>query len=151
MPPRPCSLDTSVLLRLLVEDPLPQFQLAAQFLEEQLNGGGMVHADNVVLAEAYFAMQTAYGIPKAEALEILARFVRHSGVAVTPAASATLSLPNLARAKPGFVDRLIHGESQDRGNTLVTFEKAASKLPGTVVLRETAKKRPAKVIPPPHS
>ena len=42
--------------------------------------------------------------------------------------------PNLASAKPGFVDRLIHGTSHADGHTLVTFEKTAKKLPATIVL-----------------
>ena len=49
-------------------------------------------------------------------------------------AGAVLLGPNLASAKPGFVDRLIHGTSHADGHTLVTFEKTAKKLPATIVL-----------------
>lgn len=42
---------------------------------------------------------------------------------------------SLATAKPGFVDRLIHGECRSEGHTLVTFEKAAKKLPSTLLLQ----------------
>lgn len=48
-----------------------------------------------------------------------------------------LALPNLASAKPGFVDRLIHAASQTANTTLVTFEKAAAKLPDTLVLAQS--------------
>ncbi len=129
-----CSLDTSVVLRLLVGDPVHQFQSAAWFLEQQLGAQSAVHASDHVLAEAYFALQSFYKIPKAEALEILFKFAEDSGVTVTPLARRVLALPNLASAKPGFVDRLIHGESHAAGRTLVTFEKSAKKLPNTVVL-----------------
>ena len=67
-------------------------------------------------------------------LAAITSFTRHSGVTITPVARAVLALPNLARAKPGFVDRLIHGTSHAAGHTLVTFEKAAKKLPATVVI-----------------
>ena len=45
-----------------------------------------------------------------------------------------LAQPNLATAKPGFVDRLIHGGAQSAGHTLVTFEKTAKKLRYTLLL-----------------
>ena len=134
MIPGPCSLDTSVVLRLLVGDPVPQFQSANRFLKEQLAAHAAVHVGDQVLAEAYFALQYFYKIPKADALGILFEFGEHSGVTITSIAREILALPNLASAKPGFVDRLIHGESHAAGRTLATFEKSAKKLANTVVL-----------------
>lgn len=128
------ALDTSVVIRLLVGEPEDQYQRASEFLKEQLSGGISVHVADLVLAEAYFALQSFYQLPKKEALKALQLFVQHSGVSVSSSAASVLALPNLATAKPGFVDRLIHGESQAEGHTLVTFEKAGSKLPATKVL-----------------
>lgn len=134
MIPGQSSLDTSVVLRLLIGDPVFQLQEAIRFIGQQLAAKSVVYASDHVLAEAYFALQSFYKIPKADALEMLANFAEHSGVTVTPIARTVLALPNLASAKPGFVDRLIHGESHANGHTLVTFEKASKKLPATVVL-----------------
>ena len=131
------SLDTSFVLRMLVSQPVSQFRLASRFLEEQRSAQASVHVSDLVLAEAYFALLSFYQLPKTDALAALAAFIRHSGVTVTPVASAVLALPNLASAKPGFVDRLIHGESHDNGRTLVTFVKAAKKLPATLVLPDS--------------
>ncbi len=128
------SLDTSFVLRILVSQPLPLFRRALRFLEEQRAAGVSVHINDLVLAETYFALQSFYQISKADALAMLANFALHSGVTMTPVASAVLALPHLASAKPGFVDRLIHGTSHASGHTLVTFEKAATKRPGTLVL-----------------
>lgn len=130
----PCSLDTSAVLRLLIGQPADQYERAAQFLAERLAAADPVHVSDLVLAEAYFALQHYYSMPKAEALTALALFAQHSGVSLAPTTLAVLELPQLANAKPGFVDRLIHGASQSAGHTLVTFEKAAKKLPATLVL-----------------
>jgi len=86
------------------------------------------------LAETYFALQSFYQLTKADALQALGLFVQHSGVTVSVVAAALLQLPNLATARPGFVDRLIHGASHEAGHTLVTFEKAARRLPSTLLL-----------------
>ena len=134
MTPGNFSLDTSFVLRLLVAQPLDQYHLAARFLQEQRAAQGALHVSDLVLAEVYFALQAFYQMPKAGALAAIAAFTRHSGVTLTSVARAVLALPNLASAKPGFVDRLIHGTSHAAGHTLVTFEKAAKKLPTTVVL-----------------
>ncbi len=128
------SLDTSVLLRIFAKEPIEQFQSAAQFLEDRLEAGVSVHVSDLAFSEAYFALQWHYGISKTNALSAFAAFIKQDQVVVSATARAVLALPNLATANPGFVDRLIHGASQAAGHTLVTFEKAAKKLPGTVVI-----------------
>jgi predicted nucleic-acid-binding protein len=128
------SLDTSVLLRLLVGEPEDQHQVSMRFLSEQLSEGREVHVADLVLAEAYFALQSYYGLTKKDALSALLLFIRHGGVTVSPSALEVFAVSNLATANPGFVDRLIHGASHSSGHMLVTFEKAAKKLPSTLVL-----------------
>lgn len=131
---RSVSLDTSFVLRILVSQPPGLFREASAFLAEHRKTGIPIHVSDLVLAEAYFAMQVFYQISKPDAIAAIASFGTHGGVTVSPVAREVLSLPNLASAKPGFVDRLIHGESYAAGHTLVTLEKAAKRLPGTVVL-----------------
>jgi predicted nucleic-acid-binding protein len=127
-------LDTSVVMRLLVQEPAEQFVRAADFLEQELSNDAAVFVGDLPLAEAYFALQTFYGLPKSKALELLAGFARTPGINVSDYALTVLSLPNLASARPGFADRLIHGSARAASQTLVTFEKAAKTLPGTLVL-----------------
>jgi len=128
------SLDTSVVLRLLVAEPADQYQSATEFMRERLDAETRVHVSELVLAEAYFALQSFYGLPKKDAIDALSLFTSHSGVTISPTAAEVLARPNLAASKPGFVDRLIHGISSASGQTLVTFEKATKKLPATHVL-----------------
>ncbi len=128
------SLDTSVLLRLLVAQPVDQFRIAIRFLQAQRANDIPVHVGDLVLAEGYFALLNFYRFSKPDALAALSQFVEHSGVTISPAARESFALPGLATAQPGFVDRLIHGAAQSAGHTLVTFEKAAKKFPSALVL-----------------
>ncbi len=132
--PRTLALDTSVVIRLLVQQPALLYDCAALFLEERLAANASVQVSDLVLAEAYFALQSFYRVSKADALQMLLAFAATPGIEVSPTARAILSQPGLATANPGFVDRLIHGAARGAGQTLVTFEKAARKLPGTLVL-----------------
>jgi predicted nucleic-acid-binding protein len=127
-------LDTSVIMRLLVQEPPLQYIRVATFLEERLVAGAGVHIADLPLAEAYFALQSFYLLPKDKALEILAAFVKTPGITFSTQALSVLAMPHLSTAKPGFVDRLIHGAAHTAGHTLVTFEKAAKNLPTTVIL-----------------
>ena len=129
------SLDTSVVIRLLMGEPAGHYELATRFLKDHMAAGITIHVSDLVLAEAYFALQSYYGLTKADALAALTLFARHGGVTITPVAAAVMAHPKLATAKSGFVDRLIHGNSHSAGHTLITFELAANKLPTTLVLR----------------
>jgi len=83
-------LDTSVVLRLLVAEPADQYGKASAFLSQSLKRGARVHVGDLVLAEAYFALQSFYGLSKKDALKALGLFVEHSGVLVDPAIAAIL-------------------------------------------------------------
>ena len=115
--------------------PLDQFQEATRFMTQQLEAGLTVHVADLVLSEAYFALQSFYQLTKGDSINAISAFVEHGGVTISQNAISVISLPNLSIAKPGFVDRLIHGASHGQGHTLVTFEKAAKKLPATHVLQ----------------
>jgi predicted nucleic-acid-binding protein len=127
-------LDTSVVLRLLTAEPEVQAQRALEALESATRRGTEVLVSDLVVSEVYFALQYHYGVPKAEALALLATFLSESGVHPLGAAAAVLAEPNLAAAKPGFVDRLIHAEYRRTAKEVLTFEKAAGRLPGMRVL-----------------
>lgn len=128
------SLDTSFTIRLLTRDPLTLFERAATFLREHASHNAQCVVSDLVLAESYFALQFHYGFSKADALAALLAFSKHPAIEVSAHAREILQLPGIASAKPGFVDRLIHGSGTIDGITLVTFEKAARSLSNTLVL-----------------
>jgi len=129
------SLDTSVVIRLLTGQPVDQFNMAMTFLEGARARGAQIHMEDLALAETYYALQAYYGMPKDKALAALATFADASGTTRSSVARSVLTIPDLNTAKPGFVDRLIHGQCSSKHHTLVTFEKAARKLPNTQILK----------------
>lgn len=128
------TLDTSALIRLLVAAPAEQAAIATAFMDRCKLANKQVLLPNLVLAEAYFALQYHYGVRKETALEMLRLFALHGGAEMEPETLELLKSSGLARANPGFVDRLIHAEAGRRNSILVTFEKAAGKLEGARVL-----------------
>jgi predicted nucleic-acid-binding protein len=127
-------LDTSLVLRLLTGMPKDLAQCALTEVQNRIAHGGTLFVSDLVASEAYFALQHHYGMPKAEVLELLSGFLRERGIKALGSCLSVLATPNLASAKPGFVDRLIHAEYRKHTDEMLTCEKAAGRLPGTRVL-----------------
>lgn len=131
---KPTALDTSVVMRLVIREPWHQYKSAVALLEEAKASREPLWVGDLVLAEAYYALQFHYGFSKADALAALHRVSEDLGISVSSSARDVLALPGLATARPGFADRLIHGEGHAQGRELATFESAARHLPETRVL-----------------
>ena len=127
-------LDTSVVLRLLLGQPAEQTAGAVALLDELAREGRQAVVSDLVVAEAYFAMQHHYGVSKQDALNGLRRLFADGEIKPLGAVAAVLATDRLASAKPGFVDRLIHGAYLANADAMVTFEKAAGKLKAVRVL-----------------
>jgi hypothetical protein len=79
------------------------------------------------------ALQHHYEVPKQEALDTLKEFLEAPEVIALGVAQTGLAEAKLGRANPGFVDRLIHADYLASTAGMVSFEKAARKLPNTHV------------------
>ena len=130
-------LDTSVLMRILTRQPT---RLATNVIVKihrlQLAGDRFFISD-LVLSEAYFALQDHYDISKANAIAALNALCNAPGFEVTPHAKEALSTPDLERAHPGFVDRMICGDYLNRGLKTFACEKSFGRMPLTEVIKES--------------
>lgn len=128
--PSQCSgLDTSFVLRLLVGEPTAQAKKAAAIMDELRAEGKWGAVNDLVVSETYFALTYHYEVPKQLALDKLREFLESPEVLATGHALATLAEPNLGKTKPGFVDRMIHAQYLEIASGMLTFEKAAVRLP----------------------
>lgn len=128
-------LDTSVILRLLTGEPEEQAKRALNEAQSLIQQGSILLVSDLVVTEVYFALQHHYGMPKSEALTLIAQFLGDKGIQSIGAAATVLAVPNLATAKPGFIDRLIHAEYKLSAPEMLSFEKAAGRLSGVRVIR----------------
>jgi len=128
-------LDTSVVLRLLTGEPEDQAQRAARFFDTQVATGLFPCVSDQVISETYFALCYHYEVPKSEALRVLEAFVNGGEVVYLGVSGEILKQPNLGRAKPGFLDQVIHAQYVRSGASgFATFEKASARLPEVVLL-----------------
>ena len=128
-------LDTSFVLRLLLGEPVAQAEKATAQMDELRSNGQRAAVCDLVFSEAYFALQHHYEVPKQIALDKLREFLESPEIVATGEAASILAQSGLGKAKPGFVDRLIHAHYLRETSGMVTFEKAATKLPGVILPR----------------
>lgn len=132
-------VDTSVLLRVLTGQPADLAQKVRERLTVLWRSGVKCHVCDVVLSEAYYALQHSYGISKEKAIQALKKLSENPGFKFSDAACTTLKTPNLAKANPGFIDRVIHGTyvpDADGEHVMLTCERDAKKLVDVEVIRE---------------
>ncbi len=128
------ALDTSVVMRLLTGQPEDLAMTARRYMAEIEQAGARVFVSNLVVLEVYFACQHHYGMAKEVVLGGLRSLLSMRTFVVHPHLLPLLATEGLDTAKPGFLDRLIHAEAAAAGLPLITFEKAAARLPNTEVL-----------------
>lgn len=122
-------------MRVLTGAPEAQAVTALRYLLDRRRAGDRILVSDMVVAEAYFALQHHYGVSKRDALEGFRELLTTSGIEATPEMTEVLATPDLESAKPGFIDRVIFRNYLRSGvEKMATFEKAGSKMPDVVVL-----------------
>lgn len=125
------SVDTNVLLRLVLDDDAAQVRRAESFLKRE----GPLWISNVVLVETCWVLLTGYKWPKSDVISAL-RSLQDSADFIFQASQAVRSAIDFYETtKADFADCLALEVARAEGQLpLGTFDRAASKLPGTTVL-----------------
>lgn len=132
-------VDTSIVLRVLTGKPESLALAVRTRLEGLWLDGVVLDVCDLVVSETYFALQHSYRLSKESALNALAKLSVHPGFRLSNHVIAALQTQNLATAKPGFLDRVIHKTYvTDDESVMLTCEKDARKLGGVEVIRDHA-------------
>ena len=132
--------DTSIILRVLTGQPTSLAAVVRTRLESLWLSGAILDVCDLVVSETYFALQHSYGLTKERALNALLKLSAHPGFRLSSQVVAALRTENLARAKPGFLDRVIHGTYvADDDSVMLTCEKGSRRLSNVEVIKDGAK------------
>ena len=122
-------LDTSVLVRIVSGLPREQAEAVALRIGQILDDDGVCEVSDIAVVEAYYALQQFYGMTKKQVLGHFRTLSLTPGFRFSPEASAALATPNVERASPGFVDRILAAGYRARGATTFSCEKSFRRLP----------------------
>ena len=121
-------IDTSILVRLTTGEPQEAFDEAVAALTEMVEREhASVFASNMVIGEAYIALQHHYGVTKADAKSAL-RSVLTSGLLAPVGGEAVLEALATTRGC-GLLDRLIALQYTESGLTTLTLDRKMATLP----------------------
>lgn len=128
------ALDTSVLVRILANKPQPLVGYVIASVARRIANGDTMVVPDIILPEAYYAMQHHYGVDKGTIINSFRFLSLQSGFEFSEEAKNVLSLEGLEHANPGFVDRLICAGQQRNGISVLSCEKSFRRLPNAEVI-----------------
>lgn len=126
-------IDTSILVRLATGEPAPAFDVAVALLMRMVEREhATLFASNMVIGEAYVALQHHYGVTKPNAKSAL-RSVLTSGLVAPGGGQAVLDALATARGC-GLLDRLIALQYSADEMVTLTLDRKMAGLPNVTRL-----------------
>ena len=125
-------IDTSVLIRLMTQDPQDIYERCVEQLSGLVEGNAEVFASNQVIGEAYITVQRFYSISAANARTALLDALT-SGL-VAPLNGRAVLNAIAASGGPGLFDRLIADDYRRAGLETLTLDRKMTSLPNVQAL-----------------
>ncbi|MBQ3288821.1 MAG: PIN domain-containing protein [Kiritimatiellae bacterium] len=126
--------DTSVVLRLLTGRPADLAAKALARYQDGIAAGDDFTVSDLVASETYYAIQHHYGKTKEEALVALKNFSLGDGISFSSNFLSAINTPDIHKAKPGFVDRMLALDYGSKGQITLSCEKSFRRLPDTEII-----------------
>ena len=129
-------IDTSVLVRLLVEDDKAQCARARRLVDEAVAGGEAVFISLLVLLETEWVLRSRYGLTKAAILDTVSRLLDSAELSFEDEPAIEEALYLWRDSSADFADCLIGVRNRRPGcRTTATFDARAARLAGYATLR----------------
>ncbi|VFN07792.1 MAG: Predicted nucleic-acid-binding protein, contains PIN domain [Candidatus Kentron sp. G] len=129
------SLDTNVVVRLLVEDDPLQLRLAAELWREAIHRDG-IFLSEVVLVETVWVLNTSYRFDRQTIVKVLDAMMRIEGVSVEQEERISTALQAYAAGPADFSDYLILTTAQrHRALPVHSFDRRFARVAGVGLVR----------------
>ena len=130
-------IDTSILVRLLTGKPEQLHARCVSALRDLIEGqGAQILVANIVIGEAYIAVQHHYGVSKADVRTGMLTMLRSGLVSPLNGQSALTAIES--RFGAGLIDRLIADDYRHARMVTLTLDRKMSALPAARLLVTTS-------------
>jgi predicted nucleic-acid-binding protein len=124
-------LDTNVVLRLLLNDDPAQNSRVDALLDEHGQTAGALLVSDVVLAEVFWTLPSAYAQDQKAVLLALHGLLDEPSIAFESRDAVQSAVEQFTHSKCGFVDFLVTAKNAGLGAEFTaTFDRRMAKLPG---------------------
>lgn len=118
------ALDTTVLVRYLVEDDARQTALAAALIDRAIREDQLLFISDVVLCETVWVLSGAYGFAQAQIAAVVRDLLRAKHLAFSVPDQLTRAHAAYAAGKGDFADYLVREHARGAGcDEVATFDK----------------------------
>lgn len=126
------TVDTNVLVRVLVDDPGEGEQ--ASTARDLLRRAGRVYLPQVVQAETVWVLESAYELQKTETVRVLEHILANQAYVLQEEGAFRDALENYRTGSADFADYLILAAAQAAQTELVTFDRRLARSAGVVLI-----------------
>ena len=122
-------LDTNVLVRYLVQDDEIQGRKAAQLVDEATSKGEPLFVNLIVLCEAVWVLESAYGYSKPEIMDTIDRLLSTVELEIEDRDVARLALADSRERNVDFADGAIGRRNRSLNcDVTLTFDRSLKRL-----------------------
>jgi predicted nucleic-acid-binding protein len=124
-------IDTNILLRLATGDDARQVKKITQWLSTHAPSVPL-HINQIVLAEALWTLKSSYGYDREHMVTFVEALLGNAAFDIEDATVVEDALNMFVSSKADFPDCLIFAKNNGLCESTITFDRAASALPGFV-------------------
>ena len=137
------SLDTNVLVRLIVQDDAAQHAAARHAIESALRSGEALHIPVTVVLELEWVLRSRYRFAPEQIEQTLAGLLASGDVDLADEAAIEEAVMRFRDGGVDFADCLHAALALSAGKSpLFTFDRGAARIPGTLLVPASGRKAP---------
>lgn len=125
-------LDTNVVVRFLLGEPVEMAESAAALFDQAESGKLELFFEPVVIAESIFVLTSFYKKGRPEVAAVIKGLMESAGVKCSQSAAVIMALNHYEKTpKAHWVDCYLAGLSEIEGRSVVSFDRDFDKLTGS--------------------
>jgi predicted nucleic acid-binding protein len=121
-------VDTNVLLRFLTGAPASQAAAARKLFDRAAAGAVALDVSPLIVAEAYYTLNSFYGVERKVAASKLSLLLQQHGVKLRDASQTLAALERLQTANVGFADAFLAAGATEDDVAIASFDRDFDKL-----------------------
>lgn len=130
------ALDTSVLIRYLVQDDAKQAAAATRFIEKQCTEDRPCFIGQITLCEVAWVLESSYGQDRAAIADVIEQLLQVGQLEIMGPDIVWRALNDYKTSNADFPDHLLARVNESAGcKSTVTFDKKASRQPAFELLK----------------
>ena len=115
-------IDTNIIIRILIQEPLEQAEQVNQLLEKVEEGECMLCIPSMVIAECCWVLQSFYKFSKSQIAEVLIEFILSLGIEVEESIVID-ALKRYSDFNVDFIDAYLACKANSKSLSLITWNR----------------------------